>query len=38
MSQTECFVLHVIEEPARHAGLLDIARELPDGQTGLGPR
>ena len=23
---------------ARHAGHLDIARELTDGQTGLGPR
>jgi uncharacterized protein DUF664 len=31
-------VLHVIEETARHAGHLDIARELLDGQTGLGPR
>ncbi|MGI9007907.1 MAG: DinB family protein [Streptosporangiaceae bacterium] len=31
-------VLHVIEETARHAGHLDIARELIDGQTGLGPR
>lgn len=31
-------VLHVIEETARHAGHLDIARELMDGQTGLGPR
>lgn len=31
-------VLHVIEEIARHAGHLDIARELLDGQTGLGPR
>jgi hypothetical protein len=27
-----------IEETARHAGHLDIARELPDGQTRLGPR
>ena len=26
------------EELARHAGHLDIARELIDGQTGLGPR
>jgi len=31
-------VLHVIEETARHAGHLDIARELLDGRTGLGPR
>jgi uncharacterized damage-inducible protein DinB len=31
-------VLHVIEETARHAGHLDIARELSDGRTGLGPR
>jgi hypothetical protein len=31
-------VLHLIEETARHAGHLDIARELMDGQTGLGPR
>ena len=31
-------VLHLIEETARHAGHLDIARELIDGQTGLGSR
>jgi hypothetical protein len=31
-------VLHMIEETARHAGHLDIAREFLDGQTGLGPR
>lgn len=31
-------LLHVIEETSRHAGHLDIARELLDGQTGLGPR
>jgi Protein of unknown function (DUF664) len=31
-------VLHVMEETARHAGHLDIARELLDGKTGLGPR
>jgi uncharacterized damage-inducible protein DinB len=31
-------LLHMIEETARHAGHLDIARELIDGQTGLGPR
>ena len=28
--------LHMIEEPARHAGQLDIVRELIDGTTGLG--
>jgi Protein of unknown function (DUF664) len=31
-------VLHMIEETARHAGHLDVARELVDGRTGLGPR
>ncbi len=31
-------VLHMIEETARHAGHLDLARELTDGRTGLGPR
>ena len=31
-------LLHVIEEVARHAGHLDIARELLDGRSGLGPR
>jgi hypothetical protein len=31
-------VLHMIEETARHAGHLDIARELLDGQTGRGQR
>jgi uncharacterized damage-inducible protein DinB len=31
-------VLHMIEETARHAGHLDVARELMDGRTGLGPR
>jgi hypothetical protein len=31
-------VLHMIEETARHAGHLDIFRELIDGETGLGPR
>lgn len=31
-------VLHMIEETARHAGHLDIARELIDGTTGRGPR
>jgi hypothetical protein len=28
----------MIEETARHAGHLDIARELLDGRTSLGPR
>jgi uncharacterized protein YndB with AHSA1/START domain len=31
-------VLHLIEETARHAGHLDLARELIDGRTGLGAR
>jgi uncharacterized damage-inducible protein DinB len=31
-------MLHMIEETARHAGHLDIAREMLDGHTGLGPR
>lgn len=31
-------ILHMIEETARHAGHLDIARELIDGVTGLAPR
>lgn len=31
-------VLHMIEETARHAGHLDVVRELLDGRTGLGPR
>ncbi|MEU8635943.1 DinB family protein [Amycolatopsis sp. NPDC048633] len=31
-------VLHMIEETARHAGHLDVVRELIDGRTGLGPR
>lgn len=31
-------VLHMIEETARHAGHLDIARELLDGTTRLGRR
>jgi hypothetical protein len=30
--------LHLVEETARHAGHLDVARELLDGRTGLGPR
>lgn len=31
-------VLHMIEETAAHSGHLEIARELLDGQTGLGLR
>ena len=31
-------VLHMIEETARHAGHLDVVRELLDGRTGLEPR
>jgi hypothetical protein len=31
-------ILHMIEETARHAGHLDIARELLDGSTGRAPR
>jgi Protein of unknown function (DUF664) len=31
-------LLHMIEETARHAGHLDIVREMLDGRTGLGPR
>jgi uncharacterized damage-inducible protein DinB len=31
-------VLHMIEETASHSGHLEIARELLDGQTGLGMR
>jgi hypothetical protein len=31
-------VLHLIEETAAHSGHLEIARELLDGQTGLGMR
>ncbi|MFC7878755.1 DinB family protein [Isoptericola sp. NPDC057391] len=31
-------ILHVVEETARHAGHLDVVRELLDGRTGLGPR
>ena len=29
-------IMHMIEETARHAGHLDIAREVIDGRTGLG--
>ncbi|MEU6848216.1 DinB family protein [Streptomyces sp. NPDC046716] len=38
ISDLRGIVLHMIEETARHAGHLDIARELLDGRTGLGPR
>ena len=31
-------ILHMIEETARHANHLDIARELADNRTGLGQR
>jgi hypothetical protein len=31
-------VLHMIEETAAHSGHLEIARELLDGETGLGQR
>ncbi|MEV0095407.1 DinB family protein [Streptomyces sp. NPDC050738] len=31
-------IMHMVEETARHAGHLDIVRELLDGRTGLGPR
>jgi hypothetical protein len=37
-SQLRWIVLHLIEETARHAGHLDVVRELLDGSTGLGPR
>jgi len=33
VSDLRWIVLHMIEETARHAGHLDIARELTDGQT-----
>jgi uncharacterized protein YndB with AHSA1/START domain len=38
IATTRDIVLHMIEETARHAGHLDLARELIDGRTGLGPR
>lgn len=38
ISDVRALILHMIEETARHAGHLDIARELIDGRTGLGPR
>jgi hypothetical protein len=31
-------LIHMIEETARHAGHMDILRELIDGQTGDRPR
>ena len=31
-------LLHLVEETARHAGHLDVVRELIDGRVGLGPR
>jgi hypothetical protein len=31
-------VLHMIEETARHAGHLDLAREILDGKVRLGGR
>lgn len=37
-ASVRCAVLHMIEETACHSGHLDIARELLDGQTGLGLR
>jgi hypothetical protein len=37
-SDVRWIILHMIEEAARHAGHLDIVRELMDGRTGLGPR
>ncbi|WP_405899216.1 DinB family protein [Streptomyces sp. NBC_00727] len=38
ISELRGVILHMIEETARHAGHLDIVRELLDGRTGLGPR
>lgn len=35
--QLQWVLLHLIQEYARHAGHLDIARELLDGRTGEGP-
>jgi uncharacterized damage-inducible protein DinB len=35
--QLQWILLHLIQEYARHAGHLDIARELIDGQTGESP-
>jgi hypothetical protein len=36
--QLRWIALHLIEETARHAGHLDVVRELLDGSTGLAPR
>jgi hypothetical protein len=38
VSDLRWIALHMIEETARHAGHLDVVRELLDGKTGLGPR
>lgn len=38
VSDLRWILLHMIEETARHAGHLDVVRELLDGQTGLAPR
>lgn len=38
ITDVRSLILHVIEETARHAGHLDLAREMIDGRTGLGPR
>jgi hypothetical protein len=38
MTNLRRIALHLIEETARHAGHLDVVRELLDGRTGLGPR
>lgn len=38
ITDVRALILHMIEETARHAGHLDIARELIDGRTGLGAR
>jgi uncharacterized damage-inducible protein DinB len=34
--QLQWILLHLVQEYARHAGHLDVARELVDGQTGEG--
>jgi hypothetical protein len=38
VSDLRWILLHMIEETARHAGHLDVVRELLDGRTGLAPR
>lgn len=38
VSDLRRIILHMIEETARHAGHLDIARELADNRTGLAQR